>query len=86
MATQPDMILSYARHLAADFGARLGHPVQVRGDVLVTFNGRPNARLVDPSADLAALPNDPAPALWLLPHPDTQPLLVTNTGPEPPPS
>jgi hypothetical protein len=72
MATQPDMILSYAHHLADRFAADVGHPVQVRADVLVTLNGRPNARLVDPTVDLAALPDGTAPRAWLLPHPDDQ--------------
>ena len=86
MATQPDMILSYAHHLADRFTARVGHPVQVRADVLVTFNGRPNARLVDASVDLAALPDGAAPAAWLLPHPDRQPVEVTRSASPGPPS
>jgi hypothetical protein len=53
MATQPDMIADYARHLAV--GARqAGHPgVEVRADVWVALNGRPSRRFVDPDADLA---------------------------------
>ncbi len=85
MATQPDMILSYAHHLARRFAADVGHPVEVRGDVLVTLNGRPNARLVDPTIDLAALPDGAAPHAWLLPHPDQQRLdAVAATAPSPP--
>jgi hypothetical protein len=53
MATQPDMIADYARHLAAE-ARRAGHPdVEVRADVFVALNGRPNRRFVDPDADLA---------------------------------
>ena len=67
MATQPDMILSYAHHLAATYGAELGHPVEVRADVRVTLNGRPSVPLVDPTVDLAFLPEDVPPQQWLLP-------------------
>jgi hypothetical protein len=53
MATQPDMIADYARHLAAE-ARRAGHgDVEVRADVFVSLNGRPNRRFVDPDADLA---------------------------------
>lgn len=72
MASQPDMILTYAHQLATRFAARVGHPVQVRAEVLVTLNGRPHAALVDPTVDLAALPDGAAPSRWLLPHPDRQ--------------
>jgi len=86
MATQPDMILSYAHHLASRFAAQVGHPVQVHADVLVTFNGRPNARLVDSGVDLASLPDGAAPAAWLLPHPDLQQVEVTRSLSPVPPS
>ena len=72
IASQPDMVLSYAHHVAARFAERVGRAVQVHGEVLVTLNGRPHAPLVDPSVDLAALPDGAAPSLWLLPHPDRQ--------------
>jgi hypothetical protein len=53
MATQPDMIADYARHLAAE-ARRAGHgDVEVRADVFVALNGRPNRRFIDPDADLA---------------------------------
>ncbi len=49
MATQPDLILQYAHHLADQRpGAR------VYADVFVATNGHPSRRLVDPSVDLAA--------------------------------
>lgn len=67
MATQPDMILSYARHLSQRYASQVGHPVEVRADVHVTLNGRPSAPLVDPAVDLAALPGDAPPQQWLLP-------------------
>lgn len=53
MATQPDMIADYARHLAAE-ARRAGHgDVEVRADVYVSLNGRPSRRFIDPGADLA---------------------------------
>ena len=69
MATQPDMILSYAQHLSQRYAARVGHPVEVRADVHVTLNGRPSAPLVDPTVDLAALPEGAASEQWILPVP-----------------
>ncbi len=53
MATQPDMIAAYARHLA-DVARAAGHrDVEVRADVYVSLNGRPSRRYIDPDADLA---------------------------------
>lgn len=68
MATQPDMILSFAHHLARDFGARTGHAVEVRADVRVTLNGRPSQTLVDPTRDLAQVPEGAPASTWLLPR------------------
>ena len=68
MAIQPDMILQTAHFIAADF-ARRGHPrVEVAADAFVAFNGRPNARLIDPAVDLAAIRPGPAPKQWVLPY------------------
>ena len=59
MATQPDMIADYARHLAVE-ARRAGHAdVEVRADVFVSLNGRPNRRFVDPDADLASATRAP---------------------------
>jgi hypothetical protein len=68
MATQPDMLLSFARHVAREESQRLGHAVEVRADVRVTLNGRPSRRLVDPEVDLASLPAGVAASRWLLPR------------------
>ena len=68
MATQPDMILSFAHYLARDFGARTGHAVEVRADVRVTLNGRPSQTLVGPTRDLARIPDDVRASTWLLPR------------------
>jgi vitamin K-dependent gamma-carboxylase len=54
-AVRPDLALAAAHLVAEDF-SRLGHPgVEVRADSWVSFNGRRRQRMIDPSADLAAL-------------------------------
>lgn len=68
MATQPDMILAFAHHLAAEARAR-GEDVAVFADVWVTLNGRPAARLVDPTTDLARERDGFTPKRWILPAP-----------------
>ena len=67
MATHPDMILTGAHVIAADFRAQ-GCDAQVRADAFVAFNGRPNARLIHPDADLAAVKPSIAPKWWILPQ------------------
>jgi len=64
MATQPDMILAFARVLAAEARARGHAAVEVRADAFAALNGRPAQRFVDPDVDLL----DPGPrAGWILP-------------------
>ncbi len=53
MAIAPDMILQHAHTIAADFAARGLPGVEVRADAFVAYNGRPSARLIDPTVDLA---------------------------------
>ena len=52
-AYQPDMIRATAR-IIAERAARRGVAAEVRADVFVSFNGRPAARLIDPTVDLVA--------------------------------
>ena len=52
MATQPDLIRSFARALAHQEGAGTA----VHAEVLVSLNGRPLRPLIDPRIDLAARP------------------------------
>lgn len=59
LATQPDMIADYARHLAADARRAGRGDVEVRADVYVALNGRPSRRFIDPAADLAPLARAP---------------------------
>ncbi len=67
MAFQPDMLLAFAHYLEYQFRQQ-GYPdVQIRADVLVSMNGRPARRLIDPAVDLSAYPRRPAPYPWVLP-------------------
>jgi hypothetical protein len=68
MSTQPDLIRQFARHLAGQERSQ-GRQVAVFGDVLVSLNGGPARRLIDPAVDLAA---PTLPAGWIL---DREPAL-----------
>ena len=68
MAIQPDLILTAAHIIAADFAASGINDVAVTADAFVAFNGRPNARLIDPNANLAAIKSGLAPKWWVLPY------------------
>lgn len=68
MSGEPDLIHQAARTIAAEEGAR-GRDVEVRVDAWVSFNGRPAARIIDPTVDLAAEPRDLWPDDWILPRP-----------------
>ncbi|AEI68485.1 HTTM domain-containing protein [Corallococcus macrosporus] len=74
MSVQPDLILQLARHIARDFEARGKGRVQVHVDALVSLNGRPAERLVDPDVDLAQEVDGLAPKRWIRPAPDTPPI------------
>ena len=39
-------------------------------DAFVAVNGRPSARLIDPSVDLSAVEDGLAPKVWILPAPE----------------
>ena len=66
MAFQPDMILQYARHLAAQYAAA-GHAVEVRAEAYVSLNGRAGRLLLDPRLNLAAERNTLVQKWWILP-------------------
>ena len=70
MAFQPDMILTAAHIVRDDFAARGHEGVEVRADAFVTYNGRPAARLIDPSVDLAAIEAGIGPKHWILNRPE----------------
>lgn len=72
MGDRPDMVLQYAHHLAERFavvdpasGER--RRPQVRAIVECSLNGRDPQELIDPEADLAAIPRSLAPAAWIVP-------------------
>lgn len=67
MATQPDMIADYARHLRERFEARGYRDVKVFAHAFVSFNGRKNQRLVDPTVDLSRAERSFAKKSWILP-------------------
>lgn len=76
MGGQPDLILQFAHFLRDDFARRGYGAVSVRADALVSLNGRPMARLIDPEVDLAAIEDGLARARFVLPAPtDTPPLI-----------
>jgi vitamin K-dependent gamma-carboxylase len=75
MATQPDMILQLARHIAADLQARGARDVEVRADAHVSWNGRPAAVFIDPHTDLAQERDTLAPKRWIAPAPVGPPRL-----------
>lgn len=63
MSTQPDMILSYAHHLAREAGTGTA----VYADAFASLNGRPTQRLVDPTIDLARQSEGFRPKGWIVP-------------------
>lgn len=83
MSGQPDLILQLAHAIAADFRARGHVGVEVRVDALVSLNGRPAARLIDPDVDLARVSDGLSRATWILTEPATPPARLARP-PEPP--
>lgn len=67
MATQPDMIHDYARHLKDRYSAE-GHPdAKVYARAWVSLNGRPSQPLIDPNVDLGSEPRSLGPSRFILP-------------------
>jgi hypothetical protein len=64
MATQPDMILTFARRLADEARASGHRLVEVRADAYASLNGRRAQRFIDPEIDLL---HAGARERWLLP-------------------
>ncbi len=73
MSSQPDMILRLAHHVRDDFQAKGLGPVQVYADSLVSLNGRPAQRMIDPRVDLAQVEDGLGRANWILPAPTSDP-------------
>lgn len=66
MATQPDMMVQFAHHLASEYTGKGFKDPQVTVDAYVTLNGRRNKRYIDPSVDLTKVTNDLRPKQWIL--------------------
>ena len=80
MAGQPDLILQLAHRIARDFRARGHGEVEVRADALVSLNGRPARPMIDPTVDLARVPDDLSAAGWITAAPDEPPILLERTA------
>jgi hypothetical protein len=73
MSGQPDLILQLAHRIRDDYQARLGHPVEVRAEALVSLNGRRSAPLIDPNVDLATIQDSVSAASWITAAPRQAP-------------
>ena len=71
MSTQPDMILSFAHHLAEEWKDQGFADVSVYADAWASLNGRPRQRLVDPEVDLSTEREGWAPKTWIVPLEDS---------------
>ncbi len=80
LATRPDMILSYAHHLAESWRRR-GHDVEVYAWSEVSLNGRRPQLLVDPRVDLATRRHSLLPADWILPLAEELPRRTAAASP-----
>ena len=57
MATQPDLILSTAKHIQQIWNDAKGEHVRVRAEVWASLNGRRSQLMIDPFVDLTTLEN-----------------------------
>lgn len=78
MASQPDLILQLAHHIARDFERRGHSRVEVRVDAIASLNGRAAAPLVDPEVNLVSVRDGLGQADWILPAPDSPPLRMAR--------
>jgi hypothetical protein len=67
MSTRPDMILNFAHHLADELRKEGYEDIKIRAEVWASLNGRKLQLLIDPNADLAAVPSSLMPAKWIMP-------------------
>lgn len=67
MATQPDMILQFARHLDAEFRHQGIPDPEIYAEVYVTLNGSGSRPFVDSSVDLSKINAGFQPKGWILP-------------------
>jgi hypothetical protein len=69
MSIQPDLILEYAKSIKRRYESQGQKGVRVYADAWASLNGRPAARLIDPTIDLAAQPMTLLPKPWIIPFP-----------------
>ncbi|MGI8596941.1 MAG: HTTM domain-containing protein [Thermoleophilaceae bacterium] len=67
MATRPDMLQQFARHVAGDLERRGLGRTAIHVNAEVSLNGRPPQPMIDPRVDLARTPRDLRHASWILP-------------------
>jgi hypothetical protein len=67
MATQPDMILQFAKIIAQDYSRKGIIAPQVRAECYVAMNGRSSRLLIDPHINLAAQQESFLHKPWILP-------------------
>jgi len=71
MSYQPDLILQFAHHLAADFKNKKGYKnPEVSVDCFVSLNGRPARRFIDPKVDLAKEKTGLGSKSWIIQYND----------------
>jgi len=80
MSSQPDLIWQLAQELGREWRGRGIADVEVRADAWASWNGRPAARLVDPSVDLLAVSDGLAAKSWVLPAPVTEPIHLKHVA------
>ena len=71
MSHQPDLILATAHIIREDWASRGYSGIQVYSDAYASWNGRPAARLIDPSINLAEVKAGLGPRDWVLSAPGT---------------
>lgn len=69
MASQPDMIVDFSQLVARDFSERGVLNPQITVDAFASLNGRPMARLIDPTVDLAQQQDSLFHKSWILSSP-----------------
>ncbi len=69
MSFQPDMILAFAHFLHDEYQKQGMIDPIVTVDCWVTMNGRPSARLIDPTVDLSRITDDFSHKTWIAPYP-----------------
>lgn len=70
MATQPDMLVQYARHLKNEYENRGVINPRITARAYVTLNGRPSRPYVDPTVDLSRAETGTGRTNWLIPFDD----------------